>query len=85
MTQRIKDEVLEKSCEINLDIRGVDIAIDLISLRAAVRRVHAAEDVWTAACVNAVGAHEAGKVWGEVREARRALRAEMANIDGGAS
>ena len=56
------------------EVKGT--ASDLLSLRAAVRRVHAAED--------AVANGPVGSGWGlyELDEARDALRAEMASIDG---
>ncbi len=56
---------------------------DLLSLRAAVRRVHAAEDAVVASrgrtCEQFLSLRH------EMDEAKKALRAEMASIDGGSS
>ena len=62
------------------------MAEDLESLRAAVRRVHAAEDAYEKARRQHMADSEI-VCWSRdiVDEARAALRAEMASIDGGAS
>lgn len=72
VSDRKVDEVFLKSDSQD----GKRCAADLIMLRAAVRRVHAAED--------AVANGPVGSGWGlyELDEARDALRAEMASIDG---
>ena len=75
MTQTTTDNVLRiwVSCQDDV-LAGA--SQELLDLRAAVRRVHAAED--------AVANGPVGSGWGlyELDEARDALRAEMASIDG---
>ncbi len=77
MTQTIKDARVGSVMEYSDEPSARQAASDLLDLRAAVRRVHAAED--------AVANGPVGSGWGlyELDEARDALRAEIASIDGG--
>lgn len=77
MSQRFSDAAL-RGYQFDSSDRG-QLAADLESLRAAVRRVHAAEDAVAKGTIGSV------RLLRELENTRAALRAEMASIDGGAS
>ena len=85
MTQTTTDNVLRiwVSCQDDV-LAGT--SQELLDLRAAVRRVHAAEDRYYAQASDDEVSREHKRFLSlAISEARSALRAEMASIDGGAS
>ena len=76
MTQKIETVVLKQACENHLHTIGVDLAIDLLSLRAAVRRVLGDSVVIRDdRSIDTIAVQMPRGAW-------TSLRAEMAGIDG---
>lgn len=85
MTQRIPDKVVEMLVNPTAPLAAQQAGIDLLSLRAAVRRVLEAEDEWRAAderfAKTLSDSAEYTDASANLRDARNALRAEMFGID----
>ena len=83
MIQYLPDHVVQHMLRLAdpCDDDKIPALLDLLSLRAAVRRVHDAEDAWAASVARGDDSiYSIGKMW---CEALKDLRAEMAGIDGG--